>query len=126
MHFNELIFNVTVQLLLISVEFYSCTMNNMINCLHKRYSYRTHSDKTSFFENFLGTDKSVLIPIGNLQILATGILNINRALAPTIFGELFEKQNMQYNWRRALSCLGPKIGDIALEELKDFPNIVLK
>ena len=95
----------------------------MINYLHERYPHRTYSDKTSFFENFLGTDRSVQIPIGNLQILATEILKINRDLAPTIFSEFFKKQSMQYNLRRALSCLGRKIWDIVPEELKDLSNI---
>lgn len=99
-------------------------MNNIIDYLHERYPYRIHSDKTLFFENFLGTDKSVLIPIASLQSIAKGILNINRALAPTIFGELYEKQNMQYNLCCALSCLGPKIWDIVPEKLKDLSNIV--
>lgn len=95
----------------------------MINYLLERYPHRTYSDKTSFFENFLGTDRSVQIPIGNLQILATEILKINRDLAPTIFSEFFKKQSMQYNLRRALSCLGTKIWDIVPEELKDLSNI---
>ena len=72
-------------------------MNNIINYLHERYPNRTYNDKTSFFGNFLGKDKSVQIPIGNLQILATEILKINRDLAPTILSELLKLQYMQYN-----------------------------
>ena len=90
-------------------------MNNMINYLHERYPHRTYRDKTSFFENFLGTDRSVQI-----QILATEILKISSDLAPTIFSEFLKKQSMQYNLRRALSCLGTKIWDIVPEELKDL------
>ena len=51
--------------------FHNRTMNNKINRLHRRCLRIVYSDKTSSFEELLGTDRSVPIHSRNLQIFAT-------------------------------------------------------
>ena len=60
-----------------------------------------YSDKMSFFEKSLETDRSVPIHIRNLQILAKGFLQESKDLAPTIFSEVFSKGSVLYNLRHA-------------------------
>ena len=74
--------------------FHSCTMNNKINYLHERCLRIVYSDKTSSFENFLETDRSVPIHIRNLQILATQFFKESKDLAATILSEVFSKRGV--------------------------------
>ena len=81
--------------------FYSHTMNIKIKHLHKRCLHIVYSDKMSFFEKSLETDRSVPIHIRNLQILAKKFFKESKDMAPTIFSEVFSKGNVLYNLRHA-------------------------
>ena len=99
-----------------------------------------YSDKTSSFKKLLETDRSVLIHIRNLQILATEIFKESKDLAPTILSEIFSKRSVQYNLRHAsdfsapnvkstfhgtesLSYVGSKIWDLVSKELKELSSL---
>ena len=89
--------------------FHSRTMNNKINNLHERCLHIVYSDKSSSFEKPLETDRSVLIHIGNLQMLATELFKESRDLALTIFSEIFSRRNVQHNLRHASESSVPKV-----------------
>ena len=79
--------------------FHSRIMNNKINRLHEKCMHLIYGDKTSFVEELLEQDKSVLIHTRNLQMLATEMLKLYRSMSPPIFSELFCRRDIIYNLR---------------------------
>ena len=94
----------------------------------------------SSFEKHLETDRSVLIHIRNLQILATEFFKEIKDPAPTIFREIFSERSIEYNLRHAfefsvpnvkstfhgtesLSYLGTKIWDLVPKKLKELLSL---
>ena len=75
------------------------TVNSKINELHKRCLRITYNNKKSSFKELLETDKSVLIHIKNLQVLATEMFMVYRNIPPPILRQLFQSRNNNYNLR---------------------------
>ena len=116
-------------------------VNNKINRIHARTLRIIYNDRTSSFEELLEKDNSDTIHHRNLKILATEMFKVKNDLAPSIFNNIFERQNMQkYNLRNVsdfksktaktvqygtetISFLGPKIWDLVPSELKNLSNI---
>ena len=55
------------------------------------------SDNRSTFEYLLGTNKSVLIHLKNVQALALEVLKVAKNLSALIASEIFEKRNKVYD-----------------------------
>ena len=79
---------------------HSRTVNKKINKLHKRCQRIVYNDKKSSFKELLETDKSVPIPIKNLQVLATEMFQVYRNISPPIMRQLFQSRNNDYNLRQ--------------------------
>ena len=88
----------------------------------------------------LDKDKSVSVHHKNIQVLATEIYKTVNGLAPTIKNSIFEIKNIEYNLRNknnfksrrinsvrygidSLTYLGPKIWNIALEDIKKSESL---
>ena len=71
------------------------TVTSKINELHKRCLRITYNKKSSFKE-LLETDKSVLIHIKNLQVLATEMFMVYINIPPPIVRQLFQSRNNNY------------------------------
>ena len=120
--------------------FHSKEINNKINRIHERSLRLVYSDKTSTFKELLDKDKSVSVHHKNIQVLATEIYKTVNGLAPTIMNSIFEIKNIEYNLRNknnfksrrissvrygidSLTYLGPKIWNIALEDIKKSESL---
>ena len=114
---------------------HSRTVNNKINKLHERCLRIVYIDKKSSFKELLETEKSVLIHIKNLKVLATEMFKVYRNISPPIVRQLFQLRNNDYNLRQfsqfdlpnvksvfcgteSISFLGPKIWNIVPNEFK--------
>ena len=114
---------------------HSRTVNSKINKLHERCLRIIYNDKKLFFKELFETDKSVPIPIKNLQVLATEMFKVYRNISPPIVRQLFQSRNNDYNLRQfsqfelpnvrrvlcgteSISFLGPKIWNIVPNEFK--------
>ena len=114
---------------------HSRTVNNKINKLHERCLRIVYNDKKSSFKELLETDKSVLIHIKNLQVLATEMFKVYRNISPPIVRQLFQLRNNDYNLRqfsqfdftkckkcfcgtKSISFLGARIWNIVPNEFK--------
>ena len=77
--------------------FHSIRLNNKINSIHERALRITYQDNTSLFQELLNKDNSVSIHQRHLQVLATEMFKIHRALSPEILREIFMSKTNSYN-----------------------------
>ena len=77
--------------------FHSIRLNNKINSIHERALRITYQDNTSSFQELLNKDNSVSIHHRHLQVLATEMFKIHRALSPEILRETFMSKTNSYN-----------------------------
>ena len=84
---------------LLVLMFYSHSINNEINRLHKRVLRIIYSDFKSSFENFLEKDGTVSIHVKNLQILATEMFKILKNFSVPLMRELFRQKVNHYDLR---------------------------
>ena len=78
---------------------HSRTINNEINHLHERCLRVIYNDKISSFKELLERDGSVPIHNRNLQILTTGMFKVYNNIALSIFTQIFNKRNPNYQLR---------------------------
>ena len=119
---------------------HSRTIKNKINQLPERCLRVIYNDKISSFKELLKREGSVPIHNRNLQIVATEMFKVCINIAPPIFTEIFNKQNLNYQLRptshfsvlpvrsvcngtESLSLLGSEIWDIGPTVLKDVKNL---
>ena len=79
--------------------FHSRHPNNKINSIHERALRITYPDHISAFQELLNKDNSVSIHHRNLQVLATEMFKIHRAMSPDILREIFFPKITSYNRR---------------------------
>ena len=116
--------------------FHSRELNYKINRVHERSLRLVYSGKTSTFQELLDKDKSVSVRDKNIQLLATEICKTVNGLAPTILNSIFEIKEFRnkinfkssnFNSVRygidSLTYLGPKIWNIAPEDLKKSESL---
>ena len=78
--------------------FYSRELNNCINRIPERALRLVYQDNSLSFAELLEKDNSVTIHQRNLQVPATEIFKLKNRLAPEIMKEVFEIQNLAYNF----------------------------
>ena len=120
--------------------FHSCTLNNKISCLYERCLRIVYNDKKLTYKYLLVRDRSVLIHIRNIQIVATEMNKFHRDLSPPIFKELFNKRSFNYelwhpsqftiprvesvyNVSESVACLGLKIRNMVPSESNEMSSI---
>ena len=98
-------------------------------------------EKSSSFQKLLKQNKSVTLHTSNMQILPTEMSKVYRNISPSISSEIFHRRDRSYNLQinsefampnvrsilhesESISCLGPKIWDIVLLELKELTHFV--
>ena len=78
--------------------FHSRELNNRITRIHERALRLVYQDNSLSFAELLEKDNSVTIHQRNLQVPATEIFKLKNRLAPEIMKEVFEIQNLAYNF----------------------------
>ena len=89
--------------------FCSRTMNNKINCIHKRALRLVYLDYVSSFEELLKKDKSVTIHQRNIQLLAIEMFKVVKGLGPEITKSLF---HFDKDTRSERSFLRPNVNSV--------------
>ena len=79
---------------------HSRTVNNKINKLHERCLRIVYNDNKSFFKEILETNKSALMYIKNLQVLAADSFTTYKNISPSIVRQIFQLRNNDYNLRQ--------------------------
>ena len=96
-----------------------------------------HNDKKSTYENLVVWDGSVSVHKTNLKILATAMFKVQKDFSSPIFKEIFNNKTLNYelwhppqftipkiksvyNGFESTACLGPKIWNMLLSELKEM------
>ena len=79
--------------------FNSRTTNNKINKLHERALRLIYDDYVSKFEELLEKDKSFTVHHYNTQTLFVELYKVFSGQSQTIFSDLFERKNINYNLR---------------------------
>ena len=80
--------------------FYSRTVNNKINRLHKCCLRIKYHDKLSNFEELLCNDNSISIYHNNIHVLAIEMYKFVNGTSPEIMNEVFKpRSNSHYNPR---------------------------
>ena len=92
--------------------FHSRTLNNKINRIHERCLRIVYYDKKSTYKNLLERDRSVLVHVRNLQILAIEMFKVHSGLSPPIFKELFRKRTLNYKLRHPSQFTIPRIKSV--------------
>ena len=77
---------------------HSRTVNNKINKLRERCLRIVYHDNKSSFKEILETNKSALMHIKNLQVLATGSFTTYKNISPSILRQIL--RNNDYNLRQ--------------------------
>ena len=121
--------------------YHSTTLNNKINRLHERCLRLAYNDKHSTFHELLKKDCSVSIHAQNLQFLVTEMYKLAIDISPTIMQEIFRFRNRsRYNLRgqntfeipfrnsacngtESISYLGPKVWEVAPDNLKRINSL---
>ena len=84
----------------LSWMFYSRTLNNNMNRLHKRCLRIICNDNTSSFTDLLEIDNSVFVQHRNVQVLPTYLCKFVNGLSPKLVNNCFKLKNMTvYNTR---------------------------
>ena len=115
--------------------------NTQINKLHERCLRIVYNDKMSSFENVLEEDSSVSIHNRNLQVLATEMFKINRAISSSIMECIFEPRaehpynlpcisqfsallvSTLFHGRESISFLGPKVSSLFPRNFKNIDSL---
>ena len=121
--------------------FYSRTTNNKINNLHERALRIVYDDYTSEFEELLEKDNSFTVHHYNIQTLCIEMYKVLSGQSQTIFNDLFEIKNINYNLRsqpefvipriktvykgsNSLRYFGPVIWNLIPKEIKNSDSII--
>ena len=89
--------------------FYSRTTNNKINKLHERALRLVYGDYLSSFEDLLEKDNSFTVHHYNIQTLCIEMFKVLSGQSQTIFSDLFERKNLNYNLRSQPEFAIPQI-----------------
>ena len=92
--------------------FYSRTTNNKINKLHERALRIVYDDHVSTFEEFLEKDNSFTVRHYNIQTFCVELYKVFSGQSQTIFSNLFERKNINYNLRSQLDFVIQKVKTI--------------
>ena len=92
--------------------FHSRTLNNKINRIHERCLRIVYYDKKSTYKNLLERDRSILVHVRNLQILAIEMFKVHSGLSPPILKELFRKRTLKYKLRHPSQFTIPRIKSV--------------
>ena len=120
--------------------FYNRTTNNKINKLHERALRLVYDDYVSAFEELLEKNNSFTIHHYNIQTLCIELYKIFSGQSQTIFSDLFERKNINYNLRsqpdfvipqvksvykgsNSLRYFGPIIWNLIPKEIKNFDTL---
>ena len=121
--------------------FHSRELNNRITRIHERALRLVYQDNSLSFAELLEKDNSVTIHQRNLQVPATEIFKLKNRLAPEIMKEVFEIQNLAYNFYsdaihfkrdnvktthygiQSVMYLGPKIWDMMPNKIKNCSSL---
>ena len=79
--------------------FYNRTTNNKINRLHERALRLVYDDYVSAFEELLEKNHSFTIHHYNIQTLCIELYKVFSGQSQTMFSDLFERKNINYNLR---------------------------
>ena len=83
--------------------FYNRKTNEKINKLHERSLRIVYNDDNLSFNDLLRKDKSVIMHVRNLRLLATKMFKVKNNLSPSSIVELFPKFETGYNLRNKRS-----------------------
>ena len=89
--------------------FYSRTTNNNINKLHERALRQVYDDYVSTFEELLEKGNSFTLHHYNIQTLCIELYKVFSGKSQTIFSDLFERKNINYNLRSQPDFLIPQV-----------------
>ena len=89
--------------------FYSRTANNKINKLHERALRLVYDDYVSTFEELLEKDNSFTAHHYNIQTLYIELYKVFSGQFQTIFSDLFERTNINYNLRSQPDFVIPQV-----------------
>ena len=121
--------------------FHSRELNNRITRIHERALRLVYQDNSLSFAELLEKNNSVTIHQRNLQVPATEIFKLKNRLAPEIMKEVFEIQNLAYNFCsdaihfkrdnvktthygiQSVMYLGPKIWDMIPNKIKNCSSL---
>ena len=120
---------------------HSRTLNNKINCIHKRALRTVHSDYNSSFNELLDKDASFTIHQKNVQSLAIEIYKYLHGLSPAILSEVFKvSETIPYDLTirnklyarnsrtvrygtETMSFLSPKLWSLIPQNIKDSSSL---
>ena len=92
--------------------FYSRTTNNKINKLHERALRLVYDDYLSAFEELLEKDNSFTVHHYNIQTLCIELYKVFSGQSQTIFSDLFERKNINYNLRSQPDFVIPQVKSV--------------
>ena len=98
--------------------FYSRTTNNKINKLHERALRLVYDDYVSAYQYFgkiiqlLEKDNSFTVHHYNIQTLCIELNKVFSGQSQTIFSELFERKNINYNLRSQPDFVIPQVKSV--------------
>ena len=106
--------------------FYNRTTNNKINKLHERALRLVYDDYLSAFEELLEKDNSFTVHHYNIQTLRIELYKVFSGQSQTIFSDLFERKNINYNWRSQSDFVIPQVRSVykGLNSLRYFGPII--
>ena len=138
---DEYVFQISVQLLPITMDVSQPYIKQQDNGLHERCLLIIYNDNTSSFTDLLEIDNSVSVHHRNIQVRATELYKFVNALSPKLVSDCFKLNNMTvYNTRKSstfysrpvrtvlhgtesLSHLGPKIWELVPSEMKNLSSL---
>ena len=106
--------------------FYNRTTNNKINKLHERALRLVYDDYLSAFEELLEKDNSFTVHHYNIQTLCIELCKVFSGQSQTIFSDLFERKNINYNLRSQPDFVIPQVKSVykGLNSLRYFGPII--
>ena len=92
--------------------FYNSTTNNKINKSHERALRLVYDDYVSALEELLEKDNSFTVHHYNMQTLCIELYKVFSGQSRTIFGDLFERKNINYNLRSQPDFVIPQVKSV--------------
>ena len=92
--------------------FYSRTTNNKINKLHERALRLVYDHYVLTLEELLEKDNSFTVHHYNIQTLCIELYKVFSGQSQTIFGDLFERKNINYNLRSQPDFVIPPVKSV--------------